>query len=167
VIHFSSAVNQTNETISATSGITAPVNVSPPGATMAAGTASGSFALQTAINGFAWKAISDSPWLAVTSEPLGAGNGTIQFSLTANNSGAARTGKVVIAGEAFLVTQTTGVTVPCNVTGGPATTVTDIHVMLKEALGLSSAANDLNGDGRVNVIDIQRVVDAYYGFGCQ
>ena len=167
VIHFSSAVNQTNETISATSGITAPVNVSPPGATMAAGTASGSFALQTAINGFAWKAISDSPWLAVTSEPLGAGNGTIQFSLTANNSGAARTGKVVIAGEAFLVTQTTGVTVPCNVTGGPATTVTDIHVMLKEALGLSSAANDLNGDSRVNVIDIQRVVDAYYGFGCQ
>jgi hypothetical protein len=60
------------------------------------------------------------------------------------------------------VTRTTGATVPCNVTA-----VADIGVMLKEALGSSPAANNLSGDGQVNVIDIQRVVDAFYGFGCQ
>ena len=167
VVHFSSAVNQTNETITATSKITAPVTMNPPGATAPAGTASGSFALQTAINGFAWNAISDSAWLSVTSQPLGAGNGTVQFSLAANNTGAVRTGKVVMAGESFVVTQTTGATVPCNITGGQTTSVADISAVLREALGSSAAAHDLTGDGQVNVIDIQRVLNALYGFGCQ
>lgn len=32
----------------------------------------------------AWQAVSDSPWLAITSNPFGRGNGSITFSVTAN-----------------------------------------------------------------------------------
>ena len=167
VIHYSSSVVESGDTISATSPITAPVTFNPPGATTAAGTAVGSVALQTAVSGFAWNAVSDSPWLAVNSLPLGAGNGTVQFSLAANTTGGVRTGHITVAGETFTVSQTTSASVPCNVSGDETTSVTDLQMVINEALGITAPLNDLNGDGVVNVVDMQEVVGALFGLGCQ
>jgi hypothetical protein len=167
VIGYSTSVVETGDTISATSRITAPLTFNPLGATTAAGSSAGSFALQTAINGFAWKAVSDSSWLVVNSGPLGAGNGAVQYSLAPNTTGATRTGHITVAGETFTVTQTAGNSVPCNVTGDQTTSVADLQMMLNEALGTAPAANDLNGDGVVNVVDIQKVIEALFGLGCQ
>jgi hypothetical protein len=38
--------------------------------------------------------------------------------------------------------------------------------MINEALGAAAAANDLNGDGVVNVADIEIVINAALGRGC-
>jgi uncharacterized protein (TIGR03437 family) len=66
----------------------------------------GSFAVQTAVPNFSWRAVSDSTWLTITSGQSGAGAGTIQYTVTANTSGASRAGNITIAGEAFTVVQT-------------------------------------------------------------
>ena len=52
----------------------------------------------------AWTAISNAPWLNITSGAAGTGNGTVGFSATANTAGA-RTGTLTIAGQTFTVTQ--------------------------------------------------------------
>ena len=167
VIHPSSTgVTENNDSISAVSDITAPVSFSPPGTTAAAGIATGSFAIQTVVNGFGWRAFSDSTWLGVNSPLPGAGNGAVQFSLAANTTGAARTGHITIAGETFTVTQTTAVSDACNVTGDQTTSLADLLMVINEALGTAPPTQDPNGDGVVNVLDIQKVINALFGLGC-
>jgi hypothetical protein len=38
--------------------------------------------------------------------------------------------------------------------------------MINEALGAKAAANDLTGDGVVNVVDIQIEINVVLGLGC-
>ena len=54
----------------------------------------------------------------------------------------------------------------CNVTQGAAPTVADVQQIIDESLGFSSADHDLNGDGVVNVTDVQVVANAVAGIGC-
>jgi thermitase len=54
----------------------------------------------------------------------------------------------------------------CDITLGSTTSVADVQKMIDEALGLAQAANDLNGDGVVNVLDVQIVIDAVMNLGC-
>jgi hypothetical protein len=44
--------------------------------------------------------------------------------------------------------------------------VLDAQSMINEALGVTSAANDLNSDGVVNVVDVQIVINSILGFSC-
>jgi hypothetical protein len=166
VMPDSSSVVETGDAVSAISPIPAPVTFSPPGTTAAAGSAAGNFTIQTAVSGFGWQAFSDSSWLAVDSGPLGAGNGSLQFSTVANTTGAARTGHITIAGETFTVTQTNATSDPCNVTGDGTTSLADLQMVINEALGTAPANHDPNGDGVVNVVDLQMVIAALFGLGC-
>jgi len=104
VIHYSSTVTETSDTVSATSTITAPVTMTPASAILPAIAGGSSFGLQTAVSGFGWNASSDSSWLTVTSPLPGTGSGTVQYSVTPN-AGAQRVGHITIAGEVFTVTQ--------------------------------------------------------------
>jgi hypothetical protein len=52
----------------------------------------------------AWTAASDADWLTVTSGVSGTGTGTVTFTV-AENAGAPRNGTIMIAGQAFTVTQ--------------------------------------------------------------
>jgi hypothetical protein len=166
VFQNSASVSETGDIVSTTSNITAPVTMGTPGTAVGAGAASASFTLQTAISGFAWKATSDSSWLTVTSGPLGAGNGSVQFSVAANGTGALRTASITVAGETYTVAQTAAPSVRCNITGGVTTTIVDLQSIINESLGIALAAHDLNLDGVVNVVDIQMVTDALFGLGC-
>jgi hypothetical protein len=107
VMHYSSAVAEIGDMISATSPITAPVTMTPPNAAWPEAGGAGSFNLQTALTGFGWNAVSDSSWLTVTSPVPGAGSGTVQYSVAANATGASRMGDITIAGVTFTVVQTT------------------------------------------------------------
>lgn len=65
--------------------------------------------------GCAWTAVSNAPWISITSGISGSGNGNIQFSV-APNPGSVRTGAVTIAGKTFTVVQgTTSTFVPLGV----------------------------------------------------
>jgi hypothetical protein len=46
------------------------------------------------------------------------------------------------------------------------TTAADVQQVIKEALGIIPASNDLNADGVVNVVDVFIAIDAVLGEGC-
>jgi len=64
-----------------------------------------------------WTAVSNAPWLTVTSGAAGTGNGSVAFSVTAN-TGAARTGTLTIATQTFTLTQAAFVA-PCSYSIAP------------------------------------------------
>ena len=51
-----------------------------------------------------WSAVSNVPWITITSDANGIGYGSVAFSVAAN-TGTARTGTITIAGQAYSVTQ--------------------------------------------------------------
>jgi hypothetical protein len=57
-----------------------------------------------ALAGCGWTASSQAPWVQVTSATSGSGNGTLTFTVAAND-GAVRVGSVTIGGQTFQVTQ--------------------------------------------------------------
>ncbi len=58
----------------------------------------------TATPGCAWTAVSNSPFITITSGASGSGNGTVQFSVK-YNTGPARSGTLTVAGQTVTVTQ--------------------------------------------------------------
>ncbi|MFI5165773.1 MAG: M6 family metalloprotease domain-containing protein [Thermoanaerobaculales bacterium] len=69
----------------------------------------GSVGVTTAGSTCPWTAVSDVPWITISSGASGAGNGTVTLSVAAN-SGAARTGTLTIAGQTFTVNQSAAAT---------------------------------------------------------
>ena len=54
----------------------------------------------------------------------------------------------------------------CDINQDAAVNVSDVQVVVNQAVGQATAANDLNRDGAVNVVDVQIVVNAALGMGC-
>ena len=54
----------------------------------------------------AWAAVSNTPWITITSGASGTGNGAVNFSIAANTSTTARSGTLTIAGLTYTVSQT-------------------------------------------------------------
>jgi hypothetical protein len=51
-----------------------------------------------------WSASSTVSWIALNSSS-GSGNGTVTYTVGVNSSGAARKGKIIVAGQVFRVKQ--------------------------------------------------------------
>jgi len=98
-------------TFSVAQDVNCVYNPTPNGATLTnAAFAGQTFTVTTSSPSCAWRAASDSPWLAVTAGDTNTGPGTVTFAVQANASGAQRTGLINITGAiggagAFLVTQ--------------------------------------------------------------
>jgi all-beta uncharacterized protein len=82
---------------------TCTYKLDPEGATVPVAGGTGTFTV-TAANGCAWTAVTTTQWITITSGASGNGNGTVAFSATAN-SGASRSGTIVVAGETFTIRQ--------------------------------------------------------------
>ena len=59
----------------------------------------------TAGGGCGWTAVSNVPWITVTRGAAGAGDGTVEFTVEPNATGAPRTGTITIGGQTFTVEQ--------------------------------------------------------------
>lgn len=81
-------------------------SLSEPGVSLAAGNVNGNVSVASN-SGCSWTAVSNAPWITVTSGSAGSANGTVSFSLAAN-TGAARTGTIVIGGQTYTVNQAAG-----------------------------------------------------------
>jgi uncharacterized protein (TIGR03437 family) len=55
--------------------------------------------------GCTWTAVSNAPWLTITSGSSGSGTGTLAYSVASNTAAASRAGALTIAGQTFTVTQ--------------------------------------------------------------
>ncbi len=55
--------------------------------------------------GCPWTAVSNAPWITITSGSPGTGNGTVNFNVAANTANTPRTGTISIAGLTFTVSQ--------------------------------------------------------------
>jgi all-beta uncharacterized protein/BACON domain-containing protein len=73
----------------------------------------------TAPAGCVWTAASTAPWIHVTSEPRGTGDGVVQYSVDPNTTASARTGLLAIEGQTITVGQSGDV--PCTYAISPAT----------------------------------------------
>jgi hypothetical protein len=82
--------------------------ISPASRTVGSSATTGSVTM-TAGAGCAWTAVSNAPWLTISAGASGAGNGTISYSVAANNINASRTGTLSIADKTFTVTQSASV----------------------------------------------------------
>jgi hypothetical protein len=115
MVTYSVAANSGSGPLSATITVAGPggspsatLAISQPAATLSISPTSQSFpfgtaqpnqtAAVTATTNLAWAAVSDQPWLTITSGASGAGNGTIIYDV-ATNSGGSRTGHITVSGN--------------------------------------------------------------------
>jgi hypothetical protein len=78
--------------------------ISPTSTSAPAGASTGSIAV-TVASGCPWTAVSNAPWITVTSGASGSANGTVNYSMAANPAGTGRSGTITVAGQTFTVTQ--------------------------------------------------------------
>jgi Putative binding domain, N-terminal/Viral BACON domain len=79
--------------------------VNPTSRSFAAAGGSGSIAV-TAPGGCAWVAASGAAWIRLTGGTTGSGNGTVSFSVEANNTGQTRSASITIQGMTISISQT-------------------------------------------------------------
>jgi subtilisin family serine protease len=79
--------------------------INPGSQSFAFGGGSGSFSVSSG-TGCGWSAISNASWITISSGFNGSGNGTVNFSVAANNTQAERSATIVAAGRVFTVSQT-------------------------------------------------------------
>ncbi|MEW6210552.1 MAG: S8 family serine peptidase [Acidobacteriota bacterium] len=79
-------------------------SLAPTSASFAASGGAGSVGV-TAPSGCAWTAASNASFITITAGASGAGSGTVNYTVSTNNSSSIRTGTLSIAGQTFTVTQ--------------------------------------------------------------
>jgi hypothetical protein len=79
-------------------------SISPSTASFRKGGRSASIGVQASAN-CAWTAVSSASWITITSGSTGTGPGIVQYVVAANDTAAARTGTITIAGETLTVEQ--------------------------------------------------------------
>lgn len=99
--------------------------------------------------------------LFVTPGPITAGTAVIAAGFAAN-TGAARSATIEIAGQPFTVSQPNA----CDLNTDGNNNISDVQLVINEALGMMPSVNDLNHDNVVNVVDVQIVINAALGLGC-
>jgi hypothetical protein len=151
------------QTVSVTQGDSScSYSLNPPSA--AVGAAGGVVQTNmTAGAGCPWTVVNGYPTVvSVTSGTTGSGSGAVTLNVAPAALPFTRTVYIDIASTYLTVSQTT----PCNVAQNATVTVADMQDVINEALGVTKAADDLNHDGIVNLVDAQIVAGAALGQGC-
>ena len=69
-----------------------------------------------------WEAMVTVDWIRLVGETTGLGNGTLRYTVTDNTSGELRTGKIIISGQEYMVTQHANLTLTALVNGSGTVT---------------------------------------------
>ncbi len=87
-------------------------SVSPASQSFTASGGTGVVSITAGPDACDWTAVSNDPWITITSASTGIGNGSINYSVPEKLSAGSRTGTITIAGEIFTVTQEGTLLVP-------------------------------------------------------
>lgn len=93
------------------------LDITPRAETVTGNAGEGEIGISASI-GDVWQAIITEPsWIKiVTGYDAGTGSGTVRFTYTENNTGVTRTGKIIISGEAYTLTQNARIAVDISAT---------------------------------------------------
>lgn len=81
------------------------LDITPKGDWVTGNAGAGEIGVSASI-GDVWSAIVTEPWITiVTGYDAGTGSGTVRFTYTDNDTGKTRTGKIIVAGEVYTLTQ--------------------------------------------------------------
>jgi BACON domain-containing protein len=93
-------------TVSNTFSFSSPCSFSISPTTQTIAPAGGTSSVSvTAGTGCAWTAVSNAAWISITAGGSGTGNGTVNYSVTADVTGSNRTGTLTVAGRTLTVSQ--------------------------------------------------------------
>ena len=101
------------------------LSINPQVAQVGSNAGAGEFGVAAPISAV-WEAIVTQPWITLVGGNTGLGNGTVRYSLAANTTGQARTGRIIVSGKEYSITQlasllvTTQASTGGTVTGGGA-----------------------------------------------
>ena len=76
----------------------------------------GEFGISASID-VVWQVIVTEDWITIVGDKSGNGDGTLHYTVKDNNTGAARTGKIIVAGEVYTITQLATLAVETTVRG--------------------------------------------------
>lgn len=80
------------------------LSITPQVAQIGSNAGAGQFGVAAPLSAI-WEAIVTQPWITVTGSTTGIGNGTLRYTVAANTTGATRTGKIVVSGVEYTITQ--------------------------------------------------------------
>ncbi len=82
------------------------ISINPSATTVGGNAGAGEVGVPATV-GQIWEAIATEPWITIMSGyDSGTGSGTVRFAYTNNDTGEVRSGKIMISGEAYTITQT-------------------------------------------------------------
>ncbi len=82
------------------------LSITPQVAQIGSNSGAGEFGVAAPLSAV-WEAIVTQPWITVLGSTTGIGNGTLRYTVAANDSGATRSGKIIVSGQEYTITQTT------------------------------------------------------------
>ena len=82
------------------------LSIDPQVAEVGSNAGAGQFGVSAPIDAV-WEAIADCDWITIIGARTGIGDGVIQYTIADNTTGETRTGRIVIAGKAYTITQKT------------------------------------------------------------
>ena len=92
------------------------LSIDPQVAEVGSNAGAGQFGVSAPIDAV-WEAIADCDWITIIGARTGIGDGVIQYTIADNTTGATRTGRIVIAGKTYTITQKTTLPVTTKAIG--------------------------------------------------
>ena len=92
------------------------LSIDPAVAEVGSNAGAGQFGVSAPIDAV-WEAIADCDWITIIGARTGIGDGVIQYTIADNATGETRTGRIVIAGKTYTITQKTTLPVTTAVVG--------------------------------------------------
>ena len=92
------------------------LSIDPQVAEVGSNAGAGQFGVSAPIDAV-WEAISDCSWITIIGARTGIGDGVIQYTIADNQTGETRTGRIIIAGKAYTITQKTTLPVTTKAIG--------------------------------------------------
>jgi hypothetical protein len=93
------------------------LSITPQVAQIGSNAGAGEFGVSAPLSAI-WQAVVTQPWITINGGPTGIGNGTLRYSVAANTTGQTRTGKIIVSGMEYTITQATSLFLTTGTSGG-------------------------------------------------
>jgi len=148
------------------------LSINPKVAQIGSNAGAGEFGVSAPLSAV-WEAIATQPWITITGGTSGIGNGTLRYSVSENDTGATRTGRIIVSGQQYNITQATSLLLITNsdgngIVGGAGSYETNAVAVLTAIPSSGNVFSHWTGDavGSANplnlIMDIGKSVTARF-----